>query len=92
MAKDSRNACICKHYDYAPTYSVDGIVFQDAIHLGYAVAQRLPYSWEDHYEGGLVVAMVVVREGYGFMRAVDLPDYNVYEDGEFVDSSFDDED
>jgi len=74
------NACECRHYEYNPTYESDGIVVQDAFHLGYAVAARLPYRWEDHHEGGFIMAMVVVREDYGFMRAVDLPDLNQYLD------------
>ena len=83
------DASNCRHFQHDPQYIVNGFVTMDSPELGFMVAIPLPYKWEDHYEGGLVEALVVTRDAYGFIRAVDIPDNNVYEE-EFVDNEFDD--
>lgn len=75
-------------YSALPVYSLD---FPEE---GYARAVDLPYKWVDHYEGGLITAMVVTKDAHGFMRAVDLPEeaYEYDPDAPWVDNVFDDED
>ena len=70
-------------YTPLPVYSLD---YPEE---GYARAVDLPYEWVDHYEGGLISALVVTRDAHGFIRAVDIPDNNVYEE-DFVDNEFKD--